>query len=218
MMEGLRATMAPEPWGGPMELSEWRGVPLPANVWAGVREIYRASFPTAERMDEDALRGSIKTGRRTLWTLGDVLGFAIGMDLAAAPPWMFCEYFAIRQDARSGGLGGFMLGALRDRGRPIVLEVEDPAWAGEMAARRVGFYERHGARRIPGTESYRAPNLERSGQALPMWLLQLGGEGGRGERAVSDVDALGSTLMRAILAEGYGLAPDALARHGAPAG
>lgn len=182
-----------------VDLNEWCGVPVPDGVWDGVMEIYRASFPAAERMGEDALRTSIEAGVRRLWTLGSVDAFAIALDLATAPPWVFGEYLAVRADARSGGLGGGLLGTLRGLGRPVVLGVEDPEWGGEMAARRIRFYERHGARRVPGSESFRAPDLETPGESVPMWLLQVPADAG------SELgDELGRVLMQAILSEGYG--------------
>ncbi len=182
-----------------MELNEWHGVDVPDEVWDDVVGIYRASFPAAERMGEDALRASIQSGGRRLWTLGSVDAFAIALDLATAPPWVFGEYLAVRADARSGGLGGGLLGTLRGLGRPLVLEVEDPEWGGDMAARRIRFYERHGARRVPGSEPFRAPDLETPGESVPMWLLQVPADAGQelGED-------LGRMLMRAILSEGYG--------------
>ncbi len=181
-----------------VDLNEWGGAPIPDDIWEGVVTIYRDSFPAAERMDEDALRGSIEAGRRRLWTLGGVEAFAVALDLTTAPPWVFGEYLAVREGARSGGLGGALLGAFRALGRPVVLEVEDPAWAGETAMRRITFYERHGARRVPGSEGFRAPDLARPGESIPMWLLQLPGDAG-----AEQGEALGRLLVGAILAEGY---------------
>ena len=182
-----------------MELREWHGVAVPDEVWDGVAAIYRAAFPAAERMGEDVLRAGIETGGRRLWTLGGVDAFAIAQDLRTAPPWMFGEYLAVRAEARSGGLGGELLGMMRGLGRPLVLEVEDPEWGGDMAVRRIRFYERHGARRVPGSEPFRAPDLETPGESVPMWLLQVPADAGE------DLgDELGRMLMRAILSEGYG--------------
>lgn len=182
-----------------MEPRVWQGAPVPDEVWDGVVEIYRAAFPAAERLGEEALRDGIESGRRTLWTLGAVDAFATAVDLTTAPPWVLGEYLAVRAGARSGGLGGRLLGMLRETGRPVVLEVEDPQWGDEKAARRIRFYERHGAARVPGSEAYRAPDLETPGRAIPMWLLQVPGDAGR------DLGQdLGRILMRAILGEGYG--------------
>lgn len=182
-----------------MELTEWHAAPVPDEVWGGVVEIYRASFPPAERMGEERLRASIESGGRRLWTLGNVDAFGIALELVTATPWVFGEYLAVRAGARSGGLGGELVGMLRGLGRPIVLEVEDPEWGDEMAARRIRFYERHGARRVPGSEGFRAPDLETPGESIPMWLLQMPGDAGHelGEN-------LDRILTQAILSEGYG--------------
>lgn len=184
-----------------MSVTAWAGSPIPEDVWTAVIDIYREAFPASERMDEAALRGSIESGRRSLWML-DRDAFAIALDLRTASPWIFGEYLAVRADARSGGLGGTLLAALHAVGRPVVLEVEDPEWAGELAARRIAFYERFGARRVPGTAGFVAPDLATPGSSVPMWLLALP----VGDDASLADPAIGHRLARAIWTEGYGLA------------
>lgn len=181
--------------------AHWSGEPIPEDTWSAVVEIYREAFPAAERVAEDALRASIEQGRRSLWTAGSVEAFAVAQDLRTAPPWVFGEYLAVRADLRSSGHGGRLLAALRQSGRPLVLEVEDPATAGPTAERRIRFYERFGARRVPGSHGFRAPDLAAPGQTVPMWLLDFGDP--------QDTDPrLGVTLARAIWIEGYGLEED----------
>ncbi len=63
-----------------------------------------------------------------LWELGDMA---------------YIEHFAVDPDCRNGGLGGKILQkVIEDTDMRICLEVELPET--EMAARRIGFYERNG--------------------------------------------------------------------------
>lgn len=57
--------------------------------------------------------------------------------------FVFLEHFAVDPARRSGGIGGQMLDAmLAHCGKRACLEAELPET--ELAARRIGFYERHG--------------------------------------------------------------------------
>ena len=78
--------------------------------------------------------------------------------------FVFFEHFAVDPACRSGGIGGQMLDALLARAhKPACLEVELPET--EMAARRIGFYERHGFT-VNADYSYFQPALTPGGSPL----------------------------------------------------
>lgn len=87
--------------------------------------------------------------------------------------FVFFEHFAVDPACRSGGIGGQMLDALLARAhKPACLEAELPET--EMAARRIGFYERHGFT-VNADYPYFQPALVPGGSPLPMHLLTTGG-------------------------------------------
>lgn len=68
-------------------------------------------------------------------------------------PLVLLDYMGVTARLRSCGLGAWMLGRLREQGRPLVLESEMPvdgALAGEndLRRRRIAFYERNGFRPV----------------------------------------------------------------------
>lgn len=102
---------------------------------------------------------------------GVPVGFVTGWTLDR---FHFIEHLAVHPDRRCGGCGGQILAALQARLRcPIVLEVERPECADrEIAARRIGFYERLGFRLWPN--DYRQPPYRPGGREIPMRLMVWG--------------------------------------------
>ena len=101
--------------------------------------------------------------------------------------FVFFEHFAVDPACRSGGIGGQMLDALLARfDKPACLEAELPET--ELAARRIGFYERHGFT-VNADYSYFQPALAPGGSPLPMHLLTTGGT-----RTVSELRAIETLL------------------------
>ena len=104
------------------------------------------SFPAGERRDKAS------------WDFG---GF------------VFFEHFAVDPACRNGGIGGQMLDALLARfDKPACLEAELPET--ELAARRIGFYERHGFT-VNADYPYFQPALTPGGSPIPLHLLTTGG-------------------------------------------
>lgn len=107
-------------------------------IWGAMQ----ASFPPEERRDErDAfavlddpaytvyhlVEDGVRVGFLTVWSLD---GFAFG------------EHFVIYEPYRNRGLGGLAIDAATARFGRMILEAEHPTT--EIAARRLGFYRRHG--------------------------------------------------------------------------
>ena len=109
-----------------------------------VYRLLTQSFPATER------RGA--AGQRALFSDSaycvDILRAPDGGVQALIASWdfddfVFLEHFAVDPVCRSGGIGGQMLDAMLARcGKRACLEAELPET--ELAARRIGFYERHG--------------------------------------------------------------------------
>ena len=101
-------------------------------------------------------------------------------------------------DVGIGGIGGRMLDAMLARcGKRACLEAELPET--ELAARRIGFYERHGFT-VNAGYPYCQPALAPGGSPLPMHLLTT--EGARTSAELRAMETLVHTRV-------YGQAPAA---------
>ncbi len=115
----------------------------------GIEEIYVEAFPKSERKPFSVILSHNASGRGSLLKItvdGKVRGFFFTFfyrDLAMV------DYFAIHKDFRNAGIGKAALDLLRREycDKRIFLEIEAPE-SGEVAARRLGFYERCGFYRI----------------------------------------------------------------------
>lgn len=82
--------------------------------------------------------------------------------------FLYIEHFAVKKEFRNGGYGGGLLDALlKERGRPMVLEVELPEDA--LTKRRIGFYQRHGL--VFNEYPYLQPPMRRGQDTLPLRLM-----------------------------------------------
>lgn len=132
------------------------------------------SFPAGERRDAAGQRALLSDSAYRI----DILRAPSGGVQALMASWdfddfVFFEHFAVDPACRSGGIGGQMLDALLARAhKSACLEAELPET--EMAARRIGFYERHGFT-VNADYPYFQPALVPGGSPLPMHLLTTGG-------------------------------------------
>ena len=100
------------------------------------------SFPAGERRDKAGQRALLADSAYQI----DILRAPSGGVQALMASWdfggfVFFEHFAVDPACRNGGIGGQMLDALLARfDKPACLEAELPET--ELAARRIGFYER----------------------------------------------------------------------------
>ena len=103
----------------------------------------------AKRSPEDAALQAFLA----LWELGDMV---------------YIEHFAVDPDCRNGGLGGKILQkVIEDTDMRICLEVEPPET--EMAARRIGFYERNGF--VMNPFEYMQPAMGEDRHAIPLRIM-----------------------------------------------
>jgi GNAT superfamily N-acetyltransferase len=179
-----------------------------------VRSVFEEAFPPWQREPFDDLVAREKAGHATtviVMDSGQPLALAVTSCLASVR-WSYLEYFAVAVDHRDRGVGGQLWRAMgRDlvaRAQPgrLVLEVEDPAGAAEDSAarrkreRRIGFYQRQGARFLPA-RNYAVPHLDGADGSEPMLLLWAAIADGALPPSPSEL----STLLPAVYAAGYEL-------------
>ena len=116
------------------------------DAMAQVKEIYMEAFPESERRDWADLVARVASGQiecHAAMDAGRVAAFVTVWRLPRTG-WAYIEHLAVSSAMRGSGLGAEVMRALQQGlSCPVVLEVE-PATDGEMARRRIGFYERLG--------------------------------------------------------------------------
>lgn len=134
-----------------------------AAIWAEMQQ----NFPREELRDEvDALavfddpaytvyhlvKNENRVGFITLWMLDR---------------FVFGEHFVIYKAYRNRGLGGEAIDAVTEQVGSMILEAEHPVT--EIAARRLGFYRRHGF--AINTQPYFQPSYHAGEEDVPLALL-----------------------------------------------
>jgi GNAT superfamily N-acetyltransferase len=151
---------------------EWQSfrteLPFPRDMIEAER-IYISSFPPEERMEWASLTSAVwdERGRIDIARYqSHVVGFAFTehLDLAG---YHFLSYLAVTNKLRGFGLGGWMLGKLRqaaegDGRKGIVFDIEHPAATPreevqQVRKHRLEFYRRHGAHLLTADWDYRVP-------------------------------------------------------------
>lgn len=109
-----------------------------------VHELYISAFPAEERTDFEDLKYHKFPGSKLLVALeeDEFIGFSFA---ATSKNILYIIYLAIDDKFRNKGLGTQLLNEICDfyPDKAKCLCVETPS-AGEMAKRRIGFYERNG--------------------------------------------------------------------------
>ncbi|MEC0169213.1 GNAT family N-acetyltransferase [Paenibacillus graminis] len=140
-----------------------------ATAFDEIYAIMEASFPDNEFRTYSGQKGLLSLPHYRLYTErgadNRILAFLAAWEF---PELRFIEHLAVNPDIRGGGIGKkLMQDYLAHSDKTVVLEVEPPV--NELAARRIGFYERLGFHLNPF--DYVQPPL-REGQAeLPLQLM-----------------------------------------------
>jgi GNAT superfamily N-acetyltransferase len=156
---------------------------LDAAATGQVRRIYEEGFPAHLRSDFGTLSTERQEGEVALALLhdGQPRGFVMLRPLGGTG-LMYLRYFVVDQRVRGQGVGGIMWAELTSRLRDdgyttLVFDVEDPAEPGSdqaearIRSRRIGFYQRLGARLLP-VRGYHTPHTESGEEGwVPMLLL-----------------------------------------------
>ena len=145
-----------------------------------VRRIYEGGFAPHLRSGFASLTTGREPGEVALALVhgGQPRGFALLRPLGGTG-WMFLRYLVVDQRVRGQGLGGIIWDRLVDRLRAdgytlLVFDVEDPGEPGcdpaevRIRHRRIGFYERHGARLLP-VQGYGNPHGDADGSSDQDW-------------------------------------------------
>ncbi len=144
---------------------------------AAALKIYMESFPASERRPVTDLVARAERGDVEFWLAmddGDVAGIATLWRLPASR-WAYVEHLAVSPTLRGSGLGVQMVRWLAERaGVPVVLEAE-PRESGELARRRIGFYERLGFK-AHHEFAYVQPPYAPELPEVPLTLLTLGSD------------------------------------------
>ncbi len=112
-----------------------------------IHTLYFDSFPESERRPWESIKELI-TSEAPFYKLyaatlnNSFVGFISIWNL---PNTTYIEHFAVSHEMRAKGIGGVILDKIiSDAGiQPVVVEVELPE-TGEIALKRISFYERHG--------------------------------------------------------------------------
>ena len=150
---------------------------LAAGDYTQIEGIYVASFPPELRVPVVRL---IRPDPSRWWVIaadGDVVvGFAVVLQLGTSRSALL-EYLAVREDRRNNGTGGMLVDEVVRLGRELdvahlLVEVKPKDSHDEYAARRLGFYARHGVLPHPCVPHYQVPDLTGAEQAgTPLVLL-----------------------------------------------
>jgi len=120
-----------------------------------------------DRADALAVMDDAAYGIYHLMRDGERIGF---LTLWMLEEFCFAEHFVVYEEYRNQGLGGDAIEAAVKAFGPIVLEAELPDTP--MAARRLGFYRRHGF--FQNDVPYRQPSYRKDGEGVPLVLLSSG--------------------------------------------
>jgi GNAT superfamily N-acetyltransferase len=147
---------------------------LEASLVPLLRSVFEGSFPAEERPPFEMFLHDVEHSARELWVTQPFMGFAGTVRLQSADDDYLLEYLAVDPIMRNRGVGVALLDAVTsDIATPVVLEVEEPEVSPDVfAARRITFYARYGARRVPHSKGYSMPNFV-TGGLLPMQLWDL---------------------------------------------
>jgi GNAT superfamily N-acetyltransferase len=177
--------------------------------------LYEESFPAEERASIETLRRDIVAGKRQLHRTLDESGKLLCFSLiyTAFDDFVWLSYIATAPDNRSQGIGSQHLLSLLSQierelqGRTaLVLEIESPETPGLdpstsiIRRRRLDFYLRHSAKRMPDGKRYVMPNFVPGLPALPAELLWLELSGATKQINLAEITPL-------IYSKIYGLGP-----------
>lgn len=140
--------------------------------------LYEESFPEDERRDRSKLievarerNGQFVTSQ-IKWK-GRFIGILYWWDFGT---FAYIEHFAVDPKLRNAGLGSRALtqfvDSMRKARKGVVLEAE-PACSGDIAFRRIGFYERHGFEALK-EYTYLQPPYSPDKHPVELWLMKTG--------------------------------------------
>lgn len=165
--------------------------------YAAIEGLLVRAFPESERRDLDAQRHNVDDPGVPVTCYGayaegrdGLAGFITVWDMGG---YRYIEHLATAEAVRNGGIGGAIVDAVMRTvpATPLVLEAE-PEGSGEMARRRMAFYERHGLRAWRGYD-YLQPPYRPGGERVPLVLMAT-----QGLDAAADFARVAADLARRV--------------------
>lgn len=126
------------------------------------------AFPVTELREKERQRAMLQNPCYRLYGVRKEDTFGAVFAAWEIDDFLYIEHFAVKETFRNGGYGGGLLDAfLEEKGKPTVLEVEEPE--DDLTRRRIGFYERHGF--FFNTYPYLQPPMRAGQDMLPLKLM-----------------------------------------------
>lgn len=129
---------------------------------------YEKTFPENERRNKEQFLALAENPDVIVFLIkneNEAIGYAVIWELSG---FYFLEHFEVFQEVRNQKFGGKILAVLKKKYLKIVLESE-PEILGEIAKRRIGFYERNGYSII--SKKYLQPSYSDGNNAVDLFLL-----------------------------------------------
>lgn len=105
-------------------------------------ELYRISFPPHEQREAASQAEILRDGAYHFAVCTEGGAFA-GIALYwEAETFLYVEHLAVLPAMRNRGIGAGILALLKEKGKPVILEIDPPV--DDVSVRRRGFYERNG--------------------------------------------------------------------------
>lgn len=144
----------------------------------GAIALYRDTFPARERIPIPWVRSEVASGKTQLWA-GYFRGKLALMSIVEPLPisgFLLLGYLATDPQFRNLKLGSrflqYIIDGAKRESKSLVLEVEHPDFGGDrdLKERRIGFYQRFGAKILKDIV-YILPPLDGGSQATEMMLM-----------------------------------------------
>lgn len=151
---------------------ELKNVILDQHLLSRVEELYYNSFPPEERRPWNSVKSLLKREDirykiEVIQQNGKFVGFISSWDFGS---FCYVEHFAVESSVRGNGIGAAAISQFVAKSQKgVVLEVELPH-CGEMAQRRIGFYNRNGFIAHSDFE-YIQPSYGEGLPSVPMLLM-----------------------------------------------
>lgn len=142
---------------------------MPQQVFEEFFSLMEISFPATERRDRNGFLWEYENAEfRSMCSLSEHLEAV--MNYWDMGDIIYIEHFAVAPELRGRGKGAAMMKEmlLRESGKTLVLEAELPS-EGEVAKRRIGFYERLGF--MMNEYSYIQPPLIKGEPPVPLAIM-----------------------------------------------
>lgn len=126
------------------------------------------AFPVTELREKERQKAMLSEECYRLYGVRKDGVFAAVFATWELEDFLYIEHFAVKEEYRNSGYGGKLLDTLlEEKGRSMVLEVEEPE--DELTRRRISFYERHGL--VYNDYPYLQPPMSKGQGMLPLKLM-----------------------------------------------